>query len=571
MKKGIIIMNKKSRKLIALIIVLIMASGLIAACGGGGGDSETSGSPSANQSTQPTTTGGTSPDFEQQQTGTAEAPEEGANLADHMDILFDISGLTVVNPNASGATGASSIIYDLVHDKLLEIRGPGIYVPGLATHWETDDFQTIRFYLREGVTFHNGDPFSAEDVKFTIEIALASPAGTAWTRLRFIEEVNVIDPYTVDIVYNTPNADYEFEISHWGSGILNQRAYNEAPDDFVHWGMVGTGPYRMIEFSSANVIRLERNEDYWGEEPPTRSLAFWSVAEQATRYVMLQTGQVQMVQGLNSEDLDELLGNPDFNVIQDLLHMPTYLGFNNQGDAIMMDTNFRLAVAHAINQDDLATVVGGNWTRGWPSGNLWGLRTPFYREDLPRRAQDLTLAAQYLDASVYNGEPIELVAVGDAGQRAAELVQIQLAEIGIDISIEMMDVPSYVEAFAYNPSSTRQMSIFSIGVSPTALGTLRALMYSGSNTNRLNINSELLDRNTDLLATEQNPDRQRELVYEIQQHLYDTLAGIPIYHGVSGLPTVLGVGGFHHWGDNFRYSYRGIYWDLNQTPERFLP
>ena len=560
---------KTLKATLGIALTLVMTLSLIA-CGGTDNDVSTQepASPGTSETAPPTTT----TQAPAQQTPAnieAEAPAEGSNLADHIDIICTGS-VAVINPTIPAGAGADTArIQDLLHDRLLEIRGPGDYRPGLAYEWETDDFQTIRFYLRDDVYFHNGDHFTADDVVFTLETARENQTGTAFTRWRVVETINVVEPYIIDVVLHTANYEYEFEFSHFATAIFSQRAFNENPEDPM-WTSVGTGPYRVVDFSSNDFIKLERNDDYWGEMPPTRSLTFWTIPEMTARRVMLSNGEAQMAFQLSPEDADAMLENPDFNLIEDTGNI-IVLAFNSQGDDVMTCPYFRLAVAHALNLEEVALVANGNWAMAPPDGNMWGMVTPYRRSDLPAREYDLTLARGYLEQSVYNGGKIELSTEGAANVRAAEMIQLQLGAIGIDIDVDVLDTASLSDKIQYNPDSTRQMWVYAIGVGPSAIATAVGQWYPGSGTNRFNVNDDDLTGMIDQLSVEGDPAAAQELAYKIQKWLWDEIPGIPAYYIKAGIPVVQGVGGLHLWGDGHRYSLRGIYWDLNQTPAHLQP
>jgi ABC-type transport system substrate-binding protein len=165
---------KRTKKIIAVFLALTVCIGLLAACGpsddtGGGSGTGTGGSTGGGGG------GGLAP-IPAPADVAPEAPPEGANLADHIDIIIDATTITVINPLVpAGGGGPTAWSYYMVHDRLVEKVGPGVYEPGIATSWETDDWKNFTFYLRDNAYFHNGDHFTAEDVVFTVEIAHQNP------------------------------------------------------------------------------------------------------------------------------------------------------------------------------------------------------------------------------------------------------------------------------------------------------------------------------------------------------------------------------------------------------------
>ena len=566
------------KKTIAIVLCLAVCLTLLASCGAKDDDNAAAPGADSNAAAPNNSSGAPAssspnpaPASPSGITVEAEPPPETANLADHINFVGRESALNVLNPTLAGSTSEAAWLMRMTNDMLIDIWGPNDYRPSLATSWKTEDYKHILVTLRDDAYFHNGDHFTAEDVKFTVEVAWEHPGGTSYTIFRTVEAVNIIDPYTVEIVFVEPDVNYQYQLSHWSAGMLNKNEYEKRPDDPL-WASIGTGPFKLVDFSPANFATVERNDDYWGEPAPTRSFTVWTIPEMATRNIMLQTGEIQVCFVLATDDLDAMLTNPDFSIIEDPVHYPLMLAFNNQGNALMMDMNFRLAVAHALNLEDIAVVSNGNWARAWPNGSLWGQRTPWFKDDLPRREYNPDLAKEYLAQSVYNGETVELVSVPDFRGRAAEMIQAQLGQIGIDIDLIITDTASYSEAFAYNPeSTTQQLSVFNIGFGPTVLGSIRTLLAPGVVTNRFNMNSELINECEVRLAAGVTLDEEKEIAYAIQDYLWETIAAIPVCNTVLGITTVPGIGGMNLWGDPWSFDIRGIYWDLNQTPEHLKP
>ena len=567
---------KNTKKLISVLLALVFVTIIVYGCGNKDNDisesnnvdsSATAQAPSQAPSQAPTQP---SPQPPISSPVIPEAPVENANLADHIDIILEAS-LTIVNPYMlAGTGGAPQKGSYLIHDRLLQQIEPGVPGPMLATEWKTDDYQTFVFTLRDDVYFHNGDHFTAEDIVWNIEISEEFPSSNAYSRWIAVSSVKALDTYVVEIVLNEPHVDFFLDVTDYATAICNKRAYMENPDDPT-WAHIGTGPYMVTEFESNDFITLERFDGFWGDPQPTRSLTLWSIPEMTTRMVMMQTGEAQVCFSMTPEDLDALDASADYNVFKVLLNEPTWIGFNNQGDSIMMDPNFRLAVAHAINVSDISTVAMGNWGQPAWDGNIWGPESQSRLEGLPQREYNPALAMEYLAKSVYNGETLEILTAAASNIRASETVQLQLFDVGINTNIETMEMSGFLEALNYNPNSTVQMHVFSGPMSTGALYTLRGAYYPGMGTNRLNLNNDYLTGIIDQLSVARNLSDREDLIHKAQQFFWDDLSAIALYWRVSGIPTVNGVGGMSLTSDPFNHSMRGIYWNLDEASANLRP
>ncbi|MCL2391540.1 MAG: ABC transporter substrate-binding protein [Oscillospiraceae bacterium] len=556
---------KRNRKAIATILSLLMAVTLLAACGPTTDTGTTP--PTGGETATPTPTPGVTPGAGDE---IAATPEEGANLAEHIDLILDTQ-ITVLNSTLPGATGNPVTWANrLVKDRLIEHTGPTTLGPGLATRWETDDYVTFRFYLRDDVYFHNGDHFTADDVIFTVEVAKMHPGSPAYNRWRFIETITAVDTYIVEMVLHDVNVDFYFELSNSHASIYNRTAFEANPSD-PSWAHVATGPFRVTGFSTNDFLRLERFEDHWGGVAPTKSLTLWTIPEMATRTLMLQTGEAQAVFSLTAEDLDMFNESEDFQVFAVTNNMPTSIGFNNQGDAIMMDRNFRLAVAHAINTADIATVAEGRWALPAIDGNIWGLETQWRISGLEQREHNPELARQYLADSVYNGETIELITANAENIRGAEMIQLQLAEIGINIAIEITDMAGFTAAHTFDPTSTRQMHFFAVAAQPIAMTALRQGFWPENHLNWLNYSNDRVTQLIEELAVTAADADRAAIAREIQEIFYEEMPALAVYFPIRGIPAVNGIGGIRFSPLTFEWDMRGIFWDLSETAENLRP
>ena len=532
---------KKATKAIAIIIGLIMCLSLFAACGGGDDaavDAGTSAPASASQSppaqgAAPSTTPPDSPIL-------AEAPtEEGANFREHINVIIDATPISVLNPFAAAGTGMSTNwAYGMMYNRLIEMAEDGTIIPALATSWETDDFQTYRFTLRDDVYWHNGDKFTANDVVWSWATAVADAGGfPSWDYWMRIESATAIDDYTLELVAKTVNVDFYYGLSIMYCGILNERAV--AADNEKGW-WCGTGAYRVVDFSSRDFVEFERNDNYWGELPITKSQRWMFIPEMTTRTIMLQNGEADICFELAESDLVIFDSDPNFMLIRSGGLNPFSLQLN-QDDPLMSDENFKLAVVHALDRDEISLFASGELAIFMESGSVWGLTWPHRNNDLPIQAFDLDLAKQYLEASPYNGEPIELTTALPYNIRAAEAVQQQLSKAGINIVINQLDMAGFTAATVWGENKT-QMNIWSNLLGASNFGYLNNFRQ-GAVHNRSKLTNDELE--SILLALPTMTDvNDRDVAWKrAQQIVYDEMSCIPIFRRSNGIVAVQGTGG----------------------------
>ena len=575
-------MKKWIFKLVCVLLALIMLAG----CGGSStgssgstsGSSGSSGGSSGSSGGSSTPSGGgggttSSPGTigSASSTGGSEAMAalpENANLAEHIDIILNETQLTVINPMLlAGSGGPSSWTYTMIYDNLLEKTGPGKVGPRLAYEYSTDDYKTFIFKLRDDVYWHNGDHFTADDVIWFINLVKATPTSQGYSLWNRVETMNAPDPYTVEITLHEMYVDFYNSVA--GAAILNRRSYEANPNE-PGWAMVGTGPFKVTAFSSNDYATLERNDDYWGEAPPTKSVTFWTIPEMSTRIVMLQNKEAQVSFQMTPEDLDILDADPDYQVFPVMINEPVIIGFNDQGDAIMKDLNFRLAVAHALNYDDVAMVALGSWARAPWDGNFWGPDTEYRLEGLPTWTYDPALAKEYLAKSVYKGETIDLITTSAHNIRASELIQLNLEAVGIKINVIQTDHAGLVSALAPGPDSKAQMHLFSMAMQHTMSNVLAGGFTSPTN-NRLNYANPYVYNLENVYNATPDTEKRKAMAVELQEFFHETVPAIPAFWRVQAVVAVKGIGGITLSSNQFDHNMRGIYWNLDETPARLRP
>ncbi|MDR0469974.1 MAG: ABC transporter substrate-binding protein [Peptococcaceae bacterium] len=557
---------KKSKRIIAMILSFAMCLTLLAACGSSGsGGAPTSASGSSNDTSRFDASGGTTSG-----NTVTEVTPSSANLADHIDIIINDTQITVVNPMIpAGSGGPSMWTYTLVHDKLVAQPSPGVYEPMLAKEWFTDDYKTFTFKLRDDAYFHNGEHFTADDVIWTAQYAKDNPSAPPNSTWRMMDSIKAIDPFTVEIVLNQMYVDFFSDLSGGMSGMLSKKAYEKNPDD-PSWGQIGTGPYKVTDFSSNDYCTVERTDSYWGEQPPTKSLTFWTIPELSVRMVMMKNKEAQVSFQMTPEDLDLMETDTDFQILPVMINEPGIIGFNDQGDAIMKDLNFRKAVAYALNYDEIAMVALGHWATASWDGNVWGPDTQYRLEGLPKREQNIALAKECLEQSVYNGETITMITTSPHYIRASEIIQLQLEQVGIKLEVTPTDHAGLVDSLIYNPESKVQLHLFSMAMSHTAAAVFNSLTNRALN--RLNCNDPFVYELADKYRATIDEDKRREIAQELQQkYFFEQYAAIAAFWRVQGIAAIKGIGGIKLSTDQFRHDLRNIYWNLDETPAGLRP
>ena len=550
---------KKSKKLIALVIALLMCLSILAACGGnddpGGGDAPATGNvPDTSPSDSPNVPfdpGGDAPD--------APAPTDSAAVfAEEIIIITDNNSVTVINPFfPSAGTPANSWTTNLVYDRLIYPVGGGQYEPYLATDWATDDYKTFTFWLRDDVYFHNGEKFTANDVVWTINAAGEDMAGTNysyWHPMPGVEAV-ALDETTVQITLPDVYIDYLFNLAQPYCLIANEKAMREDP---VDGALIGTGAFKLVEFISGNYWIVERNEAYWGEPAITRKITFRFIPEQGTRTIMMQNGEAQLCFGISGEDMHLFENDPNFQLFNFTFNNNNVLMFNLD-DPILSDYNLRMAIASALNRADIAMVAAGAYAAPVTDGNVWGYETEFRDWNIPMIPEDLDAARAYLELSSYNGEPIEIATSIITNTRAAEAIQQQMQQVGINIVLEVMDNAALT---AYNdPANNQSQLVVHVVVHTEAASSTRTGYIPGMSANRVGYDNPIVTELYAQAMVETDDDARRDLYLEIQRLVAEDPPRLNLFWRMNAAVAVPGIGGFAL-PSTALYDFRYLYWQI---------
>ena len=253
----------------------------------------------------------------------------------------DILGLDPHMNNEGPTNTMKSNVYGRLIHRLPDLS----LEPDLATEWERVDDTTWTFKLREGVTFHNGNPFTADDVvySFNRQVQETSDMGFA---LVSIESITKIDDFTVEIKTKGPDPILELNLPNF---YIVDEEYMEENDafeviqeagkiNFANTNANGTGPFKVVEWVQDNKVVLEPFEGWWNQENRTDNITsaeFIPIANDATRVAALLSGEIDMMYPAPLQDIQRLNSDPNVEVIEGPELRTIFLGFDQHRDELM--------------------------------------------------------------------------------------------------------------------------------------------------------------------------------------------------------------------------------------------
>lgn len=317
----------------------------------------------------------------------------------------------------------------LIFDSLYHRDNNMQVIPWLATSYENPDELTWRFHLRQGVKFHNGDDFKANDVKFTIGRLLEDDSG--WSEKNIIDRVEVVDDYTVDIITKKPYAAFMTRVVLWH--MTDEEYFNEVGADGFASQPVGTGPFKFVEWVKDEQLVYEANPDYWGGAPKIETVIFRPIPETATRVAALEAGDVDVISDVPPDYVDQ--APEGINVVT----IPGTRAFFIAMNVSMKpfdDVRVRQAMNYAVDVEAITKSLLNGLARKIDNPLLpeaFGYAaTPVYLYD-PAKAKELLAEAGYAD-----GFEMELN-TDPTLKEIAEALAGQLSQVGITAKVNVLE------------------------------------------------------------------------------------------------------------------------------------
>ncbi len=337
-----------------------------------------------------------------------------------------------------------SIVHALF-DHLIERNFQSEIVPGLAHSWSIVDETTLEFQLREDVTFHNGEPFTAESVKFSIERMLADDSAPNHGKFTSIDSVEIVDPYRVQLLLNRPDGTLLDSLTS-RLAMLPPQYFEEVGKEGFADHPVGTGPFEFVEWVPDNRAILNANEDYWKGSykghPQVGTVVFRPIPESSTRAAELRTGGIDIMQDVSPDQIPTLEA-AGMEVIPHTAYQLSYVFFVTDDESVpMSDIRVRQALNYAVDvqaiidnlmagyASPIASPIGPGYLGHNPDVEPY----PYH----PERAQELLAEAGYPD-----GFSTTMDTTVESQTDVAVAVAGQLAEVGVDVAVREIELGQF--------------------------------------------------------------------------------------------------------------------------------
>ena len=464
---------------------------------------------------------------------------------DEVVLTFGISSGVDTLDNTATTFSSVEIIVGHVFDTLVKQQPLGVYHPGLATDWTvSDDATKYTFNLRDDVTFHDGTAFNAEAVKYTFD-RIVDPDTKSQMAFSFIgpyAESEVLSEYSIAVRFSSPNAAFLDGVSHPQLGPVSPAAVEALGADWGFSGIVGTGPFAFDSYIPDSEVVMVKNADYnWGNEdvfgrsgpPDVDRLIFKILTDPGTRLAALESGEVDMINGVPGLDVARLDESEDFIVTQYDQAGHGYSFMFNQIKSPTDELAVRKAIAQSIDIDIMQDIVyDGLGSRACSAltKSMFGWTDAFCQAN----PYDPEAAGAMLDEAGWvmndetgirerDGAPLSIEHWSPDRPLSAATAQFlaeDMAALGIDFQINLADIAAYLTVVRAGEHNTQQW--WDTQTDPD--GVFRTLYHSsnaGGGTNRNNYRNDDMDAMIDAAVGIGDLEARAVAYADIQQKLAD--------------------------------------------------
>lgn len=452
---------------------------------------------------------------------TGDQAGSGTEVVAKEDLTIALSAdIASLDPQGHNDTKSEMVSF-VLFNRLFRLNADFGIDPDLAEEWHQPSPTEWVIKIKEGVKFHDGTEMTSKDVKFSLDRSLEMPK--VQHVLAEVDSIEVVDDYTVKITTKTAFAPFLYTLAHAGASIV--------PEGYVAGGgtfddPIGSGPYKFVSWSSGEKIVVEKNDDYFdaGNMGQMKTITFRIIPEGTSRTIALETGEVDVVQELETIDLGKVESNSALKVYTTQSTRVDFFAVNNE-KAPFDNQLVRQALNYALDKEAIMVVAingAGAEAKSVLAPSMLGFKGADYAYD-PGKAKELLAAAGYAD-----GFKMTIWASGDERKRIAEVIQANLLEVGIEASIEMYEWATYIDLLM---KGEEESLILGWSSNPDPDQTLTPL-YHSSNIGGFNfsrINDPKIDELIESARVEMDSDKRVALYNEFHEYIMEQAPIVPLF------------------------------------------
>lgn len=427
-----------------------------------------------------------------------------------------------LDPHKALAAGTKEILFN-VYEGLLKPDSQGNNIPAVAESYSvSEDLMTYTFKLRDGIKFHNGKNVTADDVKYSIDkfAGISDGSEPLVSAFSVIEEVNIIDDKTVDVVLNTPDTDLPTYLAMVSAAIIPKD--NENPDTVA----IGTGPYKYVSRSPQENVICEAFDDYWGEKANIKNVTFKVEANADSIVMDLLGGSIDFYARLTIDQVKQL--NDEFSVYEGTMNLVQALYLNNNVKPFD-DVRVRQALSYATDVDEILDITAeGKGTK--IGSSMFPAFGKYYDESLSELyPTDIEKAKELLKEAGYENGFNMTITVPSNYQPHIDVAQVlaeQYKKIGVNAEIQLVEWNSWLSD-VYTGRDF-ESTVIGVDASYLAASALLSRFESTAANNFINFKSDAYDKAYNKTLTTADDDERTALYFECEKILADEAANVYI-------------------------------------------